>query len=409
MERPPGRAMTLRSILVLTHELPPLGGGAGRAMAQLCQALRERGVDITVWTQQPPAAVRMDFPFRVRYFATGRTAQFQTHIPSMLIYSARILFSGLWIGLRSGTAGGHARERPDLILSNTAIPAGCIGALLGRFLRVPHAIWYHGADIHGNRAEGAGLLYRFLLKAAWRNTALHCFVSLGLLRMAEGYGGMRSPGMVLPLFSDPIAPEAPAAPGAGASGAADSRPGRVFLFTGRLEKVKDPLLFLRAIAHLKLGNLLPADAGFRIVGGGALFGTVRRAIDAAGLADLVSLEPPVPGAAMGRIYGQAFALVLTSVVEGFPLTILEAGLCGVPAIGSDTLGINEEIGDGRTGLLFARNDHEACARAILRLLGETGLRDELGRNARNAALALTSARSAALFLEAADRLDAGAR
>lgn len=401
--------MTLRSILVLTHELPPLGGGAGRAMAQLCLALRERGVDITVWTQKPPAAVRMDFPFRVRFFATGRTAQFQTHIPSMLVFSARILFSGfcsgIWSGLRGGLRGGNsgrqARERPDLILSNAAIPAGCIGALLGRFLRVPHAIWYHGAEIHGNRAQGAGPLYRFLLKAAWKNTALHCFVSQGLLRMAEGYGGMRSPGMVLPLFSDHIAPEASAAGG--------PRPGRVFLFTGRLEKVKDPLLFLRAIAHLKSGNLLPADAGFRIVGGGALFGTVRRAIDAAGLADRVSLEPPVPGAAMGRIYGQAFALVLTSVVEGFPLTILEAGLCGVPAIGSDTLGINEEIGDGRTGLLFARNDHEACARAILRLLGETGLRDELGRNARNAALALTSARSAGLFLEAADRLDAGSR
>lgn len=394
--------MSLRSILVLTHELPPLGGGAGRAMAQLCLALRERGLDITVWTQKPPAAVRMDFPFRVRYFATGRTAQFQTNIPSILVYSARILLSGMVRGLFGGLMAETAGGRPDLILSNTAIPAGCIGALLGRFLCVPHAIWYHGADIHGNRAEGAGPFYRFLLKVAWRNTALHCFVSQGLLRMAEGYGGIRTPVMVLPLFSDHIAP-GESAPGA------DS-PGRVFLFTGRLENVKDPLLFLRAIGHLKLGNLLPADARFRIVGGGALFGMVRHAIGAAGLADRVSLEPPVPGAAMGRIYGEAFALVLTSVVEGFPLTILEAGLCGVPSIGPDTLGINEEIEADRSGLLFARNDHEACARAILRLLNEEGLRDDLGRNARTAAQALTSKRSAALFLEAVDRsLGAGAR
>ena len=36
--------MRPRSILVLTHELPPLGGGAGRAMARLCEALQARGL-----------------------------------------------------------------------------------------------------------------------------------------------------------------------------------------------------------------------------------------------------------------------------------------------------------------------------------------------------------------------------
>jgi glycosyltransferase involved in cell wall biosynthesis len=91
--------------------------------------------------------------------------------------------------------------------------------------------------------------------------------------------------------------------------------------------------------------------------------------------------------------------VLTSVVEGFPLTIMEAALCGVPSIGADTLGINEEIEDGRTGLLFAQDDPLACAAAILRLLGEDGLRDELGRNAKAAARAYSAGRTADLFAE----------
>lgn len=370
--------MNPRSILVLTHELPPLGGGAGRAMAQLCLALGEQGTDIEVWTQKPPAAARREFPFRVRYFATGRSAQFQTNIPAILLYSARILLSGLRLG----------RGKPDLILSNTAIPAGCIGALLGRILGVPHAIWYHGADVHGNRSEGAGLLYRLLLKAAWKHTALHCFVSRGLLAMAEGYGDMKAPRMVLPLYADHIVP-----------GDSAGQAERVFLFTGRLEKVKNPFLFLRAIEHLRERELLPADVRFRMVGGGALFAPLRNRIDASGLAALVSLEPPVSGESMGRIYAGAYALVLTSVVEGFPLTILEAALCGVPSIGSDTLGINEEIEDGRTGLLFPQDDFVACALAIRRLAGDRGLREDLGRNAQAAARDLSSGKSASLFVE----------
>jgi len=143
---------------------------------------------------------------------------------------------------------------------------------------------------------------------------------------------------------------------------------------------------------------------FRIVGGGALYASVRRRILAEGLSAIVSLEPPVPGEAMAALYARAFALVLTSVVEGFPLTVLEAAGHGVPAAGPDTLGVNEEIEDGATGLLFARDDAEACGRALLRLLEAEGLRDGLGERAREAAGKLSSERTADLFLAAIQRL-----
>lgn len=374
--------MKPRTVLVLSHELPPLGGGAGRALAQLCAALAERGLEVTVWTQAPPAGRRLAFPFRVRSFATGRSAQFQTSIPTIALWALRVLLA----------APGLRGAKPDLILSNTGIPAGCVGALLGRLLGVPHAVWYHGAEIHGNRPEGAGALYRALLRLSWRHTALHGFVSGGLLRMAEGFGGLAAPRFVLPLFADHVAP------------AAVLRPeGRTFLFAGRLEAVKDPFLFLAAIALLNSGGHLPGDVRFRIVGGGDLFGPVRARIEELGLGGLVSLEPPVPGDAMGAIYAASHALVLTSVVEGFPLTILEAALCGVPSVGPDTLGVNEEIEDGRTGLLFARGDAGACAAALRRLIEDECLRDELGANAREAAAALSSRRSAGMLLEMVER------
>lgn len=390
--------MRPRSLLVLTHELPPLGGGAGRAMARLCEALAARGLDIEIWTQSPGVAARPAFPFRVRYFATGRKAQFQTHVPSILLYAARIFLAGVAL-LAPG------RRRPDLIFSNTALPTGCVGALLASILRVPHAIWYHGADVHQNRREGAGPFYRAALRLAWLRTDLHCFVSRGLLSLAEGYGGLRAPARVLPLFGDHLAlsgTKTPAVPAA-ATASASSPAGRMFLFTGRLEAVKRPFLFLDAVESLIAGGALPADVAFRMVGGGDLFDPLRRRIEGGSLASRVSLDPPIPGASMGALYAAAHALVLTSAVEGYPLTILEAARCGVPSLGADTLGINEEIEDGKTGLLFASGDAAACAKAILRLLTEEGLRDRLGANARAAAAAMTSGKSADLFLEMLER------
>lgn len=377
--------MRPRSILVLTHELPPLGGGAGRAMAQLCAALQARGIAVTAWTQRPPAAARAAFPFRVRSFATGRSEQFRTSPATIVVFCLRALWSGLWLG----------KAKPDLIFSNTGVPTAAMGALLARLHGVPHAIWYHGADVHENRHEGAGAAYRLALRAAWSKADLHGFVSRGLMEMAEGYGGMKGMRMVLPLFGDYLPAAAPPAVPRGT---------RTFLFAGRLEAVKDPYLLIDAVSRLEKNGTLPANVRFRIVGGGTLYAPLRRRILAEGLSSRVTLEPPVPGAAMGGLYAEAFAVILTSVVEGFPLTILEAALHGVPSIGPDTLGVNEEIEDGATGLLFPRDDADACGRAILRLLGEDGLRDALGARAREAALRLSSEKTAEQFLEAVDRL-----
>jgi glycosyltransferase involved in cell wall biosynthesis len=374
--------MIPRSILVLSHELPPLGGGAGRATAELCAALVRRDVAITVWTQKPPRGKEKKFPFDVRYFTTGRKIQFQTSAFSIFLYTVRVLLHGLTL----------RRNRPDLIFSSIAIPAGFAGAMLSRFLKVPNVIWYHGADVHGDRRQGAGLFFRFLLRSAWKATDLHCFISHGLRTMAETLGTMAGPREILPLFADYIAPCTVTAP-----------KDKVFLFAGRLEKVKNPFLLLDAVGSIRAEGLLPPGVRFRIVGGGSLFPTVCRRVVKSSLSSIVSVEAPIPGESMGALYAGAYAVVLTSVVEGYSLTVLEAAMCGVPSIGPDTLGVNEAIQDGRIGLLFPENDAEACGRAILALVNEPDLRDRLGASAQKEARRFSADRSAALFLDMVEK------
>jgi glycosyltransferase involved in cell wall biosynthesis len=369
--------MNARSILVLSHEFPPFGGGAGRVAAHLCAALSEKGITITVWTQKPPR--KNSYPFCVRYFATGRTKQFQTSALSITIYALLVLVHG-WT-LR--------RNKPDLIFSNLAIPAGVIGSILARYLKLPHVIWHHGADVHGDRAKGAGLIFRLLLRFAWQATDLNCFVSQGLMDMALRFGAMQEKSVVLPLFADHIAPSA--------SVLASSE--KIFLFAGRLERVKNSFLLLDAVEWLLASGNLPKEVRFRIIGGGSLFTSIRKRIAQTSLSSTVSIETPRTGESMAEVYANSYAVLLTSVVEGYPLTIVEAARCGVPSIGPDTLGVNEAITHDQTGLLFSNNNPESCGRAVIALAADTARRNALGEAARQKAFGLSASRSATLLMD----------
>ncbi len=69
--------------------------------------------------------------------------------------------------------------------------------------------------------------------------------------------------------------------------------------------------------------------------------------------------------------------------EGFGLVFVEAGLRGVPQIGSALGGIPDAVLDGETGLLVPSEDARVLADAILRLVEDEDLRQRLGEGARN--------------------------
>lgn len=76
-------------------------------------------------------------------------------------------------------------------------------------------------------------------------------------------------------------------------------------------------------------------------------------------------------------------------VEGYGIVVQEAALCGAPAVVSRDCGLTEAIREGETGLSVPPNDPHATAAAILSLLGDERRRREMGRQARDLALAAT--------------------
>ncbi len=80
-------------------------------------------------------------------------------------------------------------------------------------------------------------------------------------------------------------------------------------------------------------------------------------------------------------------LLLPSEMEAFGLVALEAMACEVPVIASRTGGVPEVVEDGVTGLLLPCGDIEAMAQAAIALLQDDERRREMGRRARERALA----------------------
>ena len=69
---------------------------------------------------------------------------------------------------------------------------------------------------------------------------------------------------------------------------------------------------------------------------------------------------------METVYAAADLVLLTSDNEGMPVSLIEAGLAGLPAVATRVGSVAEVIEDGRTGLL-GPCDVSQLARRVVRL------------------------------------------
>lgn len=92
-------------------------------------------------------------------------------------------------------------------------------------------------------------------------------------------------------------------------------------------------------------------------------------------------------------------VVLSSISEGFPFTVIEAMMSGRATVSTDVGGVQEAVAD--CGILVPPRDPESLARALILVLTDRDLRHRLGRAARERALAMfTLDRMAASYREA---------
>jgi glycosyltransferase involved in cell wall biosynthesis len=147
--------------------------------------------------------------------------------------------------------------------------------------------------------------------------------------------------------------------------------GTVFLYTGRLSWEKRLPWFAQIWNEASSGR----EASLILVGEGA------ETIPQDGR---IKVLPSVDDTA--ELCAAADAFVLPSVSEGLSNSLLEAMSSGLAVIASAVGGSAETLQDGVTGLLFARDDAQAAAACVRRVLDEPELAARLGANARRACL-----------------------
>lgn len=151
----------------------------------------------------------------------------------------------------------------------------------------------------------------------------------------------------------------------------------VWLAAGRMMWKKDYPTMLRAAGRLGAGILLIAGAGPLEAELAALARELR-----------VGARFLGPREDLPALMNAADGLVLSSVVEGLPMVLLEAAASGLPCVTTDAGGAREAVLDGQTGFVAPCGNPEALAAAMARLVELPGAaRQEMGRAARHLALA----------------------
>jgi glycosyltransferase involved in cell wall biosynthesis len=115
-------------------------------------------------------------------------------------------------------------------------------------------------------------------------------------------------------------------------------------------------------------------------------------IERLGISSQVKHLGKVPLHDLPAVYSSADVLLMPSWHEGFGLPVLEAMACGTPVVAADRGSLPEVVGDA--GLLVDPMDQNGLAATVVRLLGDSQLRDDLRRRGLERARCFTWERTA---------------
>ncbi|WP_329039569.1 DUF3492 domain-containing protein [Streptomyces sp. NBC_01725] len=307
----------------------------------------------------------------------------------------------------------------DLCHATTGGSAALPGLVAKRFFGVPLLVTEYGVQLRAHylaagpggdatlRAPVRALLAAFqgrLAAEVYRRAAVITPGNTHARRWQERCGADRAklrtvyPGMETERFA--ALGERHESGGAGAGG--DGGDPNALVWVGRIEPAKDLISLLHAFADIRKEE---PDARLRIIGAAAQGAEATaylahcralaaqlfpdEATDAHAVGDnCVSFEEVGgPGAPeLVDAYAAGGVVVLSSIVEGFPVSLVEAMFCGRATVSTDVGAVVEVIGG--TGLVVPPRNPRALADACLALLRDPERRERLGAAARARALEL---------------------
>ncbi len=121
---------------------------------------------------------------------------------------------------------------------------------------------------------------------------------------------------------------------------------------------------------------------FLLVGDGILADAIREQVRRAGLAEHFQFTGLVPPERIPALIGAMDIVVHTSLREGLARVLPQALIAGKPVVSYDVDGAREVVVTDETGILLPPESVDALSDAMVRLAGDSSLRDRLGSAGR---------------------------
>ncbi len=256
--------------------------------------------------------------------------------------------------------------KPDVVHTHAA-KAGFVGRVAAWMAGVPVIVHtFHGHVFRGYFGPGKTRLFITLEQIAARMSDTIITLSDGLRReLAEEYHITRKGRItVLPLGLElESLTQIPRKTGQFREAHHIPVDAPLIGIVGRVTGIKNHPLFLRAAVEIR--KKLP-NARFAIVGDGNTRAEVEALVDTLGLREAVIFTGWQRDVA--QVYSDLDVLVISSVNEGTPVTVIEALAAGCPVVATDVGGLPDLLDYGKLGKLVTEHTPEVLAQAILETL-----------------------------------------
>ena len=253
--------------------------------------------------------------------------------------------------------------KPDVVATHTA-KAGFVGRMAAWLAGAPVIVHtYHGHVFHGYFSPAKTRLFLLLERFAARLSDAIIALTPGQRDdLVNVYHIAPASKFIVMGYGLDLSAFAAAQRHSGtfrrAWGVAGDAP--LITIVGRLAPVKNHALFLQAA--VKLREILPA-ARFAIVGDGELRTELEAQVDALGLRDAVFFTGWQKD--VTPVYADSDVLVISSVNEGTPFTVIEAMAAGCPVVSTAVGGVPDFLNYGELGKLVPSGDADALAGALV--------------------------------------------
>ena len=153
---------------------------------------------------------------------------------------------------------------------------------------------------------------------------------------------------------------------------------KIILTSGRLVKRKGVAWFVREVMPK-----LPENMIYVVAGDGPDFKNISQAVEENKLSDRVEMLGYVSDKVRNILFNTADIFVQPNIkiegdVEGFGISVIEAGACGKVVLAANIEGLKDAVKDGENGFLVESGNAEAWAQKITEVLNDDNLRREFG-------------------------------